>query len=143
MSLITGGDAITQVLSLLTYVFFIVLIFYGQRIQMYVMIREVENSLHKLKFIKEEGRKAAIEAIKEIGKPTADPSARVDRYLEYFTIGPQSMDPAGIVYKLDHILDVRDSRLKDEVKLMAPACDDVQVNNLENTLEAAMALNFI
>ena len=139
----TGGDAITQVLSLLTYVFFIVLIFYGQRIQMYVMIREVENSLHKLKYIKEEGRKNAIDAIKEIGKPATDPSARVDRYLEYFTIGPQSMDPAGIVYKLDHILDVRDSRLKDEVKLMAPSCDDVQVNNLENTLEAAMALNFI
>ena len=87
---------------------------------MYVMIREVENSLHKLKYIKEEGRKTAIEAIKEIGKPTADPSARVDRYLEYFTIGPQSMDPAGIVNKLDHILDVRDERLKDEVKLMAP-----------------------
>jgi hypothetical protein len=110
---------------------------------MYVMIREVENSLHKLKYIKEEGRKVTIEAIKEIGKPTSDPSARVDRYLEYFTIGPQSMDPAGIVYKLDHILDVRDDRMKDEVKLMAPASDDVQVNNLENTLEAAMALNFI
>ena len=130
-------------LSLLSYVFFIVLIFYGQRIQMYVMIREVENSLHKLKYIKEEGRKNAIEAIKEVGKPTADPSARVDRYLEYFTIGPQSMDPAGIVYKLDHILDVRDERLKEEVRLMAPASDEVQINNLENTLEAAMALNFI
>jgi hypothetical protein len=138
-----GGDSITQILSLLTYVFFIVLIFYGQRIQMYVMIREVENSLHKLKHIKEEGRKTAIEAIKEIGKPIADPSARVDRYLDYFTIGPQGMDPAGIVYKLDHILDVRDERLKEEVKLMAPSCDEVQVNNLENTLEAAMALHFI
>lgn len=144
MSLIPGtGDSITQILSLLTYVFFIVLIFYGQRIQMYVMIREVENSLHKLKYIKEEGRKTAIEALKEIGKPTSDPSARVDRYLEYFTIGPQGMDPAGIVNKLDHILDVRDERLKDEVKLMAPQSDEVQINNLENTLEAAMALNYI
>lgn len=130
-------------LSLLSYVFFIVLIFYGQRIQMYVMIREVENSLHKLKYIKEEGRKATIDAIKEVGKPTVDPTARVDRFLEYFTIGPQSMDPAGVVNKLDHILDVRDDRMKDEVKLMAPASDDVQINNLENTLEAAMALNFI
>jgi hypothetical protein len=112
---------------------------------MYVMIREVENSLFKLKAIKEEGRKTTIEAIKELGKPTADPSARVDRYLEYFTIGPQSMDPAGIVYKLDHILDTRDERLKEEVKLMAPQIqnDDVQINNLENTLEAAMALNYI
>ena len=140
-----GGSSNTWLtyLSLLSYVFFIVLIFYGQRIQMYVMIREVENSLHKLKYIKEEGRKVTIEAIKEIGKPTADPSARVDRFLEYFTIGPQNMDPSGVVYKLDHILDVRDERMKDEVKLMAPASDEVQVNNLENTLEAAMALNFI
>ncbi len=110
---------------------------------MYVMIREVEGSLFKLKIMRDEGRKTAIETIKEIGKPSADPSSRVDRYLEYFTIAPQSMDPAGIVYKLDHILDVRDARMKDEVKLMAPASDEVQVYNLENTLEAAMALNFI
>ncbi len=137
------GDSISQILSILFYVVFIVFLFYGQRIQMYVMIREVEGSLYKLKYIKEEGRKITIETIKEIGKPQTDPAVRVDRYLEYFTIQPQSMDPAGIVYKLDHILDVRDARLKDEVKIMAPASDEVQVNNLENTLEAAMALNFI
>jgi hypothetical protein len=138
-----GGDILAQIVSWAFYGVFIIFIFYGQRIQMYIMIREVENSLHKLKFIKEEGRKVAIEAIKEIGKPEADPSARIDRYLDYFTIGPQSMDPAGIVNKLDHILDVRDARLKDEVRLMAPSSDDVQINNLENTLEAAMALNYI
>jgi len=138
-----GGDSISQIISMLFYVVFIVFLFYGQRIQMYVMIREVEGSLYKLKYIKEEGRKITIETIKEIGKPQTDPSARVDRYLEYFTIAPQSMDPAGIVHKLDHILDVRDTRLKDEVKIMAPASDEVQINNLENTLEAAMALNYI
>jgi hypothetical protein len=137
------GDAISQILSLLFYVVFIVFLFYGQRIQTYVMIREVEGALYKLKFMRDEGRKTAIEKIKEIGKPQTDPSARVDRYLEYFTISPQGMDPAGIVLKLDHILDVRDARLKDEVKLMAPATDEVQTNNLENTLEAAMALNYI
>jgi hypothetical protein len=138
-----GGDLLSQIVSWAFYAVFIVFIFYGQRIQMYIMVREVENSLKKLKFIKEEGRKTAIDAIKEIGKPTIDPSARVDRYLEYFTISPQSMDPQGIVYKLDHILDIRDERLKEEVRLMAPACDEVQINNLENTLEAAMALNYI
>jgi hypothetical protein len=138
-----SSDIIVQILSLLSYLFIFVFIFYGQRIQMYVMIREVESSLFKLKLMKEEGRKTAIETIKEIGKPTTDPSVKVDRYLEYFTIAPQNMDPAGIVNKLDHILDTRDERMKDEVKLMAPASDDVQVYNLENTLEAAMALNFI
>jgi hypothetical protein len=141
--LLPTGDTISQIISMLFYVVFVVFIFYGQRIQMYIMIREVEGSLYKLKHIRDEGRKTAIETIKEIGKPQTDPTVRVDRYLEYFTISPQNMDPAGLVYKLDHILDIRDTRLKDEVKSMVPAVDEVQTNNLENTLEAAMALNFI
>lgn len=138
-----GGDSFSMILNLLFYVIFIVFIFYGQRIQMLVMLREVEGSLHKLKYIKEEGRKITIETIKEIGKPQADPSTRVDRFLEYFTIAPQSLDPAGVVWKLEHILDIRDARFKEEVKFMAPSADETQTNNLENTLEAAMALNYI
>jgi hypothetical protein len=122
---------------------FVVFVFYGQRIQMYVMVREIEGSLLRLKFIRDEGRKIAIKTIKEIGEPQADPTERVDQFLEYVTIPPESMDPAGIVWKLEHILDVRETRFKDEVKLMAPAADETNVNNLENTLEAASALNMI
>lgn len=138
-----GDSSISWIMNVLFYVIFVVFIFYGQRIQMIVMLREVEGSLYKLKYIKEEGRKTTVETIKEIGKPQTDPTARIDRFLEYFTIGPQGLDPAGIVWKLEHILDVRDTRFKDEVKLIAPSADETQVNNLENTLEAAMALNYI
>lgn len=138
-----GDNPISWILNLLFYVVFIVFLFYGQRIQLYVMLREVEGSLYKLRFIKDEGRKTAIETMKEIGKPQTDPTARIDRFLEYFTISPQNLDPAGIVWKLEHIIDVRDVRLKDEVKMMAPSADETQTNNLENTLEAAMALNYI
>jgi hypothetical protein len=53
------------------------------------------------------------------------------------------MDPAGVVWKFEHILDVRDERFKDEVKIMAPSADETNINNLENTLEAAAALNII
>lgn len=131
------------VLNMLFYVVFIVFVFYGQRLQMYIMLKEVEGSLYRLKYIKDEGRKTTIETIKEIGKPQTDPSARVDKFLEYFTIAPQNLDPAGVVWKLEHILDIRDTRFKDEVRIMAPAADETQANNLENTLEAAMALNYI
>jgi len=138
-----GENPISWILNLLFYGIFIVFVFYGQRIQTIVMLREVEGSLYKLKYNKEEGRKITIETIKEIGKPQTDPTARVDRFLEYFTIAPQNLDPSGIVWKLEHILDTRDVRLKDEVKMMAPSADETQANNLENTLEAAMALNYI
>ena len=138
-----GDNSFSWILNLLFYVVFIVFMFYGQRIQIYIMLREVEGSLYKLKYIKEEGRKIAIETVKDIGKPETDPSARVDRFLEYFIVPPQSLDPAGIVDKLEHILDVRETRFKDDVKLMAPAADKTQTNNLEHTLEAALVLNFI
>jgi len=141
--LLPGGDIFSQILTLIIYAFIFISIFYGQRIQLYIMLREVEGSLYKLKYIRDEGRRIAIETIKEIGKPQTDPTARVDRFLEYFTIAPQSLDPAGVVWKLEHILDVRDARFKDEVRLLAPAADETQANNLENTLEAAMALNYI
>jgi hypothetical protein len=135
-----GLDWVFQVIFTLL---FIVFVFYGQRIQMYIMIREVESSLLRLKLIRDEGRKIAINTIKEIGAPQADPTERVDQFLEYITIPPENMDPAGVVWKFEHILDVRDERFKDEVKLMAPSADDTNVNNLENTLEAAAALNII
>ncbi len=139
-----GGDnVIGWIIQIVWLVFFVVFMFYGQRIQMYVMLREVQNSLLRLKLIKDEGRKIAISTIKEIGKSESDPTSRVDRFLEYVTIPPQSMDPSGVVWKLEHMLDVRDVRFRDEVRLMAPQADENQTRNLENTLEAALALNVI
>jgi hypothetical protein len=82
-----------------------------------------------------------VETIKEIGKPQEDPAERIDQFLDYIAITPQDMDPSGIVWKLEHVLDVRDTRFKDEVKLMIPEADETQVNNITNMLEAALVLN--
>lgn len=141
--LFPGQDTISWVFQVVFMLLFVVFVFYGQRIQMIIMVREIENSLLRLKYIRDEGRKIAVDTIKEIGKAEIDPTERVDQFLEYVTIPPESMDPAGIVWKFEHILDVRDDRFKDEVKLMAPAADKTNINNLENTLEAAAALNII
>jgi hypothetical protein len=138
-----GNDVIGWIVQIIFLGFFVVFMFYGQRFQMMVMLREVETHLRRLKLIRDDGRRKALETIKEIGKPVGDPAERLDQFLEYIAIEPQSMDPSGVVWKLEHLLDVRDVRFKDEVKLMAPEADETQINNLENTLEAAMALNMI
>jgi len=137
------GELFSQIVSIIFIVMLLISMFYGQRLQLRIWLNEIEGSLYKLKYLRDEGRRIAIEAIKEVGKPQTDPTPRVDRFLEYFTISPQSLDPVGIVWKLEHILDVRDTRFKDEVRLLAPSADETQINNLENTLEAAMALNYI
>lgn len=138
-----GDNLLGTIMQLAFFGFFIVFMFYGQRIQIYIILREVESSLMRLKFMRDKGRKIAIDTIKDIGKPSTDPTQRVDQFLEYFAIAPVNMDPSGVIQRLEHLLDVRDLRFKDDVHLMAPQADKTQTNNLENMLEAALALNII
>ncbi|MEM2937491.1 MAG: hypothetical protein QXJ63_02975, partial [Candidatus Bathyarchaeia archaeon] len=48
-----GGDIFSQILTIVIYAFIFISLFYGQRIQLYIMLREVEGSLHKLKYIRD------------------------------------------------------------------------------------------
>jgi len=139
-----GQDSVVGwIMQIVFYGIFVIFMFYGQRIQVYIMIREVAGSLLKLKMMRDEARKVAIGAINEIGKPQTDPTVQVDRFLEYFALTPVDLDPSGVIWRLEHLLDVQDTRLKDDVKLMAPQADHIQINNLENTLEVALVLNVI
>ena len=116
---------------------------FGQRIQVWMMLRQVRMSVNKLKLMRDGGRRIAIEALRELGGSGDDVAERVDRFLEHFAIEPESMDPAGVVWKLERILDVREQRFLDEVRHMAPKAGDVEVHNLEGLLEAALALNVL
>ncbi|MEM2383831.1 MAG: DUF1512 domain-containing protein [Candidatus Bathyarchaeia archaeon] len=131
------------IFQLIWIVTLIVIWIYGQRIQTILMLREVESSLRKLKLMRDKGRQMAISAIKELGKSVEDLETRVDRLLEHVDIEPVTLDPTGVIRRLEHIIDVREFRFKDEVKQMVPNADETQVNNLTNVLEAALALNQI
>ncbi len=136
-------SALGSVISMLMYLSFIFFIFFGQKIQVRLMLLEIDGTLKKLEFMKNDAKGILFKTVKEIGKPTIDPTTTLNRLLEQFMISPVDMDPAGIVYKFDHLLDVRDAKFKDDVKGIAPAADDSQVNNLENLVEGTLALNTI
>jgi len=136
-------DTMGWIFQLIWILAFIIIWIYGQRIQTTLMLREIEGSLFKLKIMRDKGRQIAISTIKEIGKPDEDPTSRVDRLLEHVDIGPVNLDPTGIIRRLEHIIDVREFRFKDEIKHMAPHADETQINNLTNLVEAALALNQI
>ena len=120
---------------------FIIYLFYAQRIQAMTMLRQIETSLRKIKSFRDRSRETAIAAIKDYGKPEKDPTAQVERFMDHFMIEPVSMDPAGIVQKLGNILNVREFTFQKEVEQMAPEATADQRNNLENLLEASLALN--
>jgi hypothetical protein len=118
---------------------------YAQKFQSRIILGEISKSLVKLKMMREGARKEAIDYIKTAVKTSAstDPTAGVDRFLEYFTIMPVDLDPSGIVRKLDHIMRTRDDRLRAEVRKLCTGASDQEVSKMENILEAATALNII
>ncbi|MBL7169377.1 DUF1512 domain-containing protein [Candidatus Bathyarchaeota archaeon] len=141
---VLGGDNsdIGMILQTLFSLSFIIYLFYAQRIQAMTMLRQVEVTLRKVKTIKDEGRRVSIEMVKEVGKPERDPTPDVDRFLEQFVISPVSMDPAGIMGKLDQLINVSDYTNEAEVKAIAPQATEAEAHNIENLLGAAHALNY-
>lgn len=137
------GDALNSIFQIVYLLSFLLFMFYGQKIQTLTMLREVGNAVRKLKTLKDDSRRLAIDTITELGKKSGDPSPRIDHLLEYFTIMPKNLDPAGIVPKIDHIIDVRDHRFKNEIKIIAPEADGIQSSNIEGVLEVALGLNSI
>jgi len=139
---ITSQDnVIGLIVQIIWLAFFVLYMLYGQKLQVKIMLREIEGSLFRLKLIRDRGREISISTIKKMSKGNNDPTERVDRILEHVYIPPVSLDPSGIIKRLEHLIDVRDFRLKDEVKLMIPDADETKINNMANMLEAALALN--
>jgi hypothetical protein len=139
--LLQNQSDLGMILQTLFSLSFIIYLFYAQRIQAMSMLRQVEGTLRKVKEIRDEGRRVSIETVKELGKPEGDPTDEVDRFMEHFLIQPVSLDPAGIVGKLGQLLNVRENTFEAEVRAMAPEASDSEVNNMENLLEASLALN--
>jgi hypothetical protein len=134
-------NEIGMILQTLFSFAFIIYLFYAQRIQAMTMLRQVESTLRKIKGLRDKGKKTSIETIKEIGAADRDPAPMVERFMEHFMIPPVDMDPAGVVSKLGSIVNVREFTFENEVNVIAPNATEAQKNNLENLLEASLALN--
>jgi hypothetical protein len=138
-----GSSILANLINLLVFGLIFASFFFGQQIQSRIAILQLDGAVRKLDFIRNEARALALRSIKEIGKSKEDPSPALSGLLEQFFISPVDLDPAGIVPKLDHLLDVRELKFKDDVRKLAPEATDAQVNNLENLVEASWALNLL
>ena len=142
----TQTDPISLIISLLWFVLIFISIFYGQKIQGWKASKEIQVGLEKLKKWNDECKEILMSNFKEFAdkkKTSKDLMLQLEDFITFITIAPVSLDPYGIIPKFDHVVDVRDFRFKEEVELLAPNANKVQRANLENLLEATMAIDFI
>ena len=141
-----GTDPVSLVIQLLWFVLIFISIFYGQKIQGWKASKEIKAGLEKLKKWNDECKEILMSNFKEFAdkkKTQKDLMLQLEDFITFVTIPPVSLDPSGIIYKFDHVVDVRDYRFKEEVELLAPQADSVQKYNLENLFEVTMAIDSI
>ncbi|MGD8707870.1 MAG: DUF1512 domain-containing protein [Nitrosopumilaceae archaeon] len=137
------GDDSNPLLMLVWILPIILFIFYGQRIQLQVTSGEIKKAIKKLDGYRTESRLELIDYIKKNMNPKEDPTKRIDRFLDYFTIMPVDMDPNGIVDKIRHTVRAREDYSRNHVKSISPGTDEVELSKVITLLEIATSLHMI
>ena len=140
--LIIGGDA-ESIISIIWLPLFMFLILYGQKIQIFLMLRNIGKNLSKLEKMNVNSKNKVLGSLLEYGGDKEFVQKRFDRILQSFVIPPVSMDPKGIIDKLEHLLKTEEDNLEDEVKLITKTADEVQISILMNLVEVALGINLM
>ena len=141
-SLVPNVD-LSSLVTFITYGFFFVFMLYGQRIQFFVAETSVTRSLKRLVVMKDSAVKQTTDYFLGVSKDSQGVSARLTQFLEYVTIPPVSMDPAGLVNKLEHVTKTGEERVKSEVQTLLGTDDPVKISVAANLVEISSTLNII
>ncbi|MGB5911148.1 MAG: DUF1512 family protein [Promethearchaeia archaeon] len=144
----TPVDPLSLIIQILWFVLIFISMFYGTKLQAWRSKKEIETGLTKLKEWDDECKQILLSNFKKYAdkkETDKDLMIKLEDFLTFIAITPVSLDPLGIIRKLEHVIDVRDDRFKEEVALMAPNIikGSADAQNLENLLEAVMAVDFI
>ncbi len=137
------GDDSNPLLMLVWILPIILFVFYGQRIQLQVTSGEIKKAIKKLDAYRIEARTELIEHVKKNMNPKEDPTKKIDRFLDYFTIMPVDMDPNGIVDKVRHTVRAREDYSRNHVKSLSPETSELELSKVITILEIATSLHMI
>lgn len=137
----SSTDILGTVMQVVYIGFFIVTFFFSARIQTIRTTRTLSKALTKLGGMKDRAKQDILTAIPPDIAKEKSVHARLDRLLQFFTIRPSTMDPAGVTKRYQHLLDNTDERVREEIKSIAPQASEEQLQNLQNLVEVAQELN--
>ena len=131
------------IINIAFFAFIMLFSLYGAKFQMWQWLKQIEVGLSEMKRMFLESRQTAIDTFKNYGKSEEAIAKDLDRWMDFFTIMPVDLDPAGILKRLDHLLDERRNRFQEFVAELAPESNATTNQNLENTLEVTQVLGLI
>jgi len=132
--------SISLILNTLYLVLFAAFMIYGQKMQTSIALLGVRRKLKRLETFKDGAHSQLLHQILPFCQDQTLVEGMLDRWENSFMIAPTNLDPAGLVRKLEHILNTHDDGLKSDVRHLAATATDVQVDNLTDLLEVTIGL---
>lgn len=127
--------------NILWVVFFIFFTLFYSRIIVSQMLWKLEQTAEKLEELTDKGKKIVIRKVSK--NPSKQLKDSISNFLEFFMIPPVSLDPFGIVKKIEHVVNLEEKRFKYFVDNIAPHMDKDSQANLMMGLSGAISLNQI
>ena len=139
-------DLISIVTSLIWIVFMMIFLLYptfSQRLQLGYILRDLERRLNRLKMMRDEVRARTLETLKKYAEKGVDVGRELDNLLLSFMIEPESMDPYGVVYKLEHIARSWEDTFEEHVKAICSKADRERAKTLTNLVDVARGMDYL
>jgi hypothetical protein len=122
----------------------LVSLLFATRIQASMMLSDIGRNLSKFEDLKNKSHQELLNYLISVCKVQAsDAQKEADRIIDYFTIMPESLDPAGVVGKMEQVVRLQDDRIRQEVKDLASGADPIQRSVAENLLGITSTLTQI
>ena len=137
-----GNDS-NPLMMLVWIIPIILFVFYGQRIQLIITSREIKKKMSELEQFRNDSRNELINYIKQKLSPNGDPTEKLDRFFDYFTIMPVDIDPNGIIPKIHHLVRSREDTTRKQVKSMFSEINTLEITKVQNLLEIVTTLQLL
>src|SRR3989338_8962350 len=125
----------------LVLVFWIVMIFFYPRMALMQIVWRMEQSVKELENMSRDSKRIVLRQVS--AKPSENVRKTMDRMVEFFAIEPVSLDPYGLIPKLEHVVNAEEDKIKYTIKEIAPSANEERRANIMMGVAGAMSVNQI
>jgi len=137
-NLFGGGDIWSTVIWL---VLFIVFMMFGPRLMVTQTILKIEKEVLELEDMAKNSKKTVLDYVSK--NPSKKVKDNINSFMDFFAVSPVSVDPYGVMKKLDHIIKQADDRFDYFADQIAPDFSKEEKKNLKSALGGAMTTHYI
>ncbi len=133
----------TDYIGQIIFILFFLMLFTGmnQKIQVKLWAYDIRNKLSIIKRYADDSRSRIEEILNKLG--VREPSAIVNKFMNFFMIEPVDIEPTDIIRRLDHLIRSRERIFKDSLARTLPELGKYERSLLESSLEIASVLNYV